>query len=774
MHPSTWRASPARIVPAGLTMARILGFFTLALAAALGQAACGFPEYGGFAAEGQGGAGGATVGTGGAGGQAACAAGFAHCSANPKDSCETDLLRSVDDCGKCGVTCPKVNGTASCNAGVCEIACDPGFADCDQSVKNGCEVDTTKNVDHCGGCDKACAEIGGTPSCVAGKCGVSKCDDGFGNCDGDPKNGCEASFASDPLNCGGCGKACVAANGTGKCVGGQCAVETCGAGFGDCDGDYTTGCETPTDADASNCGACKNACAYKNAAGVCKAGACGMGDCEKGFADCDAKADNGCEVSTDDDKKNCGACKTVCADNTHGAGSCQAGVCAFVCSAGWEHCSPLPAFGCDTQVQQDLNNCGACGNACSVVNGSAMCQAKKCSILGCNPGFKDCDLKYETGCEAQLLGDVNNCGTCGHVCSNPNGGATCTNGICTPSCAAGSANCDGNVDNGCEVATSSDAANCGGCGKVCGKQNTSASACTNGSCKFTCLPGFSDCNGLAEDGCESSTNDDVSNCGGCNLKCTNANGTTSCSVGKCVPICNAGASSCDGNPNNGCEANTKADANNCGGCGVVCPANQPQCLNSACFGDCPLDAYEPNNTPWWPVTPPPGANQKPLDPNNNVWPVSGRTASYTASFTNNNDVDIYWAKVTDDLMNLTDVALEVKLSNVPAGATYSVTSRFYCQGGDHQDMAIYNAIPPLCTPGAVNTDWSNAWFSCQRDAASPGTTVAFGAACTIGANNPPTIVTDTSGWLEIEVKSITPPANPTCNPYTLQLRTYSL
>lgn len=51
---------------------------------------------------------------------------------------------------------------------------------------------------------------GGTCTCVAG----------FGDCDGDlEKNGCEAKFEDDPLNCGRCGH---------DCLGGECTTEGCG------------------------------------------------------------------------------------------------------------------------------------------------------------------------------------------------------------------------------------------------------------------------------------------------------------------------------------------------------------------------------------------------------------------------------------------------------------------------------------------------------------------------------------------------------------------
>ena len=33
------------------------------------------------------------------------------------------------DCGACGSQCRPINGTPSCLAGVCHIACLPGFGD---------------------------------------------------------------------------------------------------------------------------------------------------------------------------------------------------------------------------------------------------------------------------------------------------------------------------------------------------------------------------------------------------------------------------------------------------------------------------------------------------------------------------------------------------------------------------------------------------------------------------------------------------------------------
>jgi hypothetical protein len=46
---------------------------------------------------------------------------------------------------------------------------------------------------------------------------------------------------------------------------------------------------------------------------------------------------------------------------------------------------------------------------------------------------------------------------------------------------------------------------------------------------------------------------DPTNCGFCGNACRNANGTTACVDGACVPACTAGAVDCNGSPDDGCE-----------------------------------------------------------------------------------------------------------------------------------------------------------------------------------------------------------------------------
>jgi hypothetical protein len=86
------------------------------------------------------------------------------------------------------------------------------------------------------------------------------CPLGRGDCDGDPKNGCETDLATATGHCGFCGNVCPArANAFPACVAGKCDVG-CNTGFDNCDGNKENGCEKPVSSDAANCGACKHDC----------------------------------------------------------------------------------------------------------------------------------------------------------------------------------------------------------------------------------------------------------------------------------------------------------------------------------------------------------------------------------------------------------------------------------------------------------------------------------------------------------------------------------
>jgi len=225
------------------------------------------------------------------------------------------------NCGGCNVRCPApANSTASCDGGRCGGSCDAGFADCDGDPATGCEADLGSPAT-CGACDTPCVIPNAAADCMAGVCSFSSCDAGFGDCDMDTANGCEVALTS-LTDCGACGAACAPAASTPTCGTGTCAVESCDAGFGDCDMDTATGCEVALTS-LTDCGACGTACTRASATATCGTGVCAIDTCDPGFDDCDATDANGCEVDLSSDDAHCSACGMACAGTT----ACHAGVC---------------------------------------------------------------------------------------------------------------------------------------------------------------------------------------------------------------------------------------------------------------------------------------------------------------------------------------------------------------------------------------------------------------------------------------------------------------
>jgi hypothetical protein len=106
------------------------------------------------------------------------------------------------------------------------LTCPPGFGDCDGDPSNGCEGALETSIMNCGECAVMCeAGAGETPLCSAGSC-VRACDPGFGDCDASATNGCEADIVGDPKHCGGCGTTCKEG-----CLRGACDVTELAAGL---------------------------------------------------------------------------------------------------------------------------------------------------------------------------------------------------------------------------------------------------------------------------------------------------------------------------------------------------------------------------------------------------------------------------------------------------------------------------------------------------------------------------------------------------------------
>jgi len=257
-------------------------------------------------------------------------------------------------------------------------------------------------------------------------------------------------------------------------------------------------------------------------------------------------------------------------------GGGDGGSCPQACSGLTPYCnSSNHCVGCTMDSQ-----CPS-GHFCKVVSDSiATCAIGCMSDDRCGGGtMKCCNMVcVDTGA------DPANCGACGKTCTAPNEQAACSGGQCQPgTCLPGWGDCDGNAQNGCEANLHADPNNCTACGMKCALSNAIV-GCADGCYITSCMFGFADCDNNMGNGCETSVLSDPANCGGCGVPCNGLpNAKANCASGNCVlGSCNQGYANCDGDPKNGCEVNLATDANNCNGCGNVCPMNMPSCDNGVC------------------------------------------------------------------------------------------------------------------------------------------------------------------------------------------------
>jgi hypothetical protein len=344
--------------------------------------------------------------------------------------------------------------------------CPTGRTCCD-----GACVETDSNRAHCGGCGMQCALAGASPGCNNGHCVVSTCNDGLGDCDLDPTNGCEVDVRATVAHCGGCGMACAPrANAAPTCDARRC-VYACATGFADCDGDASNGCEVDTRASVAHCGACRARCEAPNGVAACAAGACAVASCTAGFADCNGSAVDGCEVDTRTTVAHCGGCGRPCAARTGSLAACVGGSCAYACVTGSGDCNGLRDDGCEVDLATSELHCGACGRSCVTAGvATARCADARCQIVACATGFADCDGDASNGCETDTRASNAHCGACRMACA---AGTACSAGACRSTCAAGETFCAGRC-----VDTRAAPADCGSCGNVCPDRPSSSPACS--------------------------------------------------------------------------------------------------------------------------------------------------------------------------------------------------------------------------------------------------------------------------------------------------------
>lgn len=168
------------------------------------------------------------------------------------NGCETPIDRN--NCGACGRACaeaedcimgppnvPEPSRSIGCYAA---DKCLPNEEWCIWTASDGLTTesrctDPQSDIHNCGECGVRCdafdnllfedvSQAHVVPACKHGVCQVD-CESGWGDCDGDPNNGCETNLQTDGANCGGCGLACDTGHGQ-PCIRGACLMTECDGG----------------------------------------------------------------------------------------------------------------------------------------------------------------------------------------------------------------------------------------------------------------------------------------------------------------------------------------------------------------------------------------------------------------------------------------------------------------------------------------------------------------------------------------------------------------
>ena len=294
----------------------------------------------------------------------ACDDGWAHCSTDVSEGCET-AINTPSNCGGCGTGCSATtplcskDGSQSYRCSNSCTAAAPDFCPASNTCSN-LQTDST----HCGSCTNGCAvPDNGSASCNAGTCGYS-CKSNYHACSTDKS--CRAD--TDATHCGtNCVACAIPDNGSSACNAGTCGY-TCKSNYHACSADSSCRADT----DATHCGTSCVACTVPdNGSAMCNAGACDV-QCSSNYHACSDKT-----CRRNDDATHCGPSCQACSAPTNGTAICDNGTCGVQCSGSAQLCN-----GACIDYASSPTNCGACGHSC---DSGATCTSGKCSPVRFSP-----------------------------------------------------------------------------------------------------------------------------------------------------------------------------------------------------------------------------------------------------------------------------------------------------------------------------------------------------------------------------------------------------
>jgi len=301
-------------------------------------------------------------------GMASCAASGPDTPTCTGLMCDGECVTSdAEHCGKCDHNCtslPHVSGPVACSsAGACEFsasACEPGFAHCSDNPDDGCETALSEE-ENCGGCGKKCPATAPVCALKAGTPAASRTYECSTGCSVDAPVLCGMSCVSttnDAAHCGGCNRPCPAVtNGQAVCQQGVCSKK-CNSGY------HLCGDTCLSDKSTASCGAACSPCEVPaGARATCDGKTCGF-SCISSTA---LKCSDGCYPNDDE---NCGTCGNNCAASGK---LCDKGSCVQCrsnadCGGSTRYCVKNQCKRCEPGNNSTCGECQTCSSAGTCVS----------------------------------------------------------------------------------------------------------------------------------------------------------------------------------------------------------------------------------------------------------------------------------------------------------------------------------------------------------------------------------------------------------------------